>query len=774
MPATPQFSPEFQETLRRAYELARRKRHEFVTLEHLLYALTEDPQAVLAFDAFHINRKQLRAKLDRFFSKHFETLPQGNNQYDLIETIAVNRVLNEALAHAVSAEMQSIHGGHILIHILEEPDSHAAYLLQEGGMDLYSLKRFVSHGIFPDSNSPEHQRHRRRKKSKSNNEESSEWFIEDQEEEAQPRDFLATYTRNLNQAAARGEIDPLIGRDREIERIIQILGRRRKNNPVLVGDPGVGKTAIVEGLALRIHQGLVPKALADATIFELDMGGLIAGTKYRGQFEERLKGVVQRLMEHKNAILFIDEIHTIVGAGQVSGGTLDASNLLKPALASGKLRCIGSTTHEEYKASFERDRALGRRFQRVDIFEPSIEDTILILEGLRPRYEAHHQVRYEQGAIESAVRLAARYINERYLPDKAIDVIDEAGARDRMRMQPTHRVTVNDIEKVVALMARIPERSVSASEESKLRDLEEKLKAQIYGQDEAIEKICSAIQLARAGLRSGEKPIGNFLFCGPTGVGKTELAKQLAKTLGIELIRFDMSEYQERHTVSRLIGAPPGYVGFDQGGLLTDAIRKHPHSVLLLDEIEKAHPDLYNILLQVMDHATLTDNNGRKADFRNVILIMTTNAGAHEMASRPIGFEAEAKPDPRRGMRALERTFTPEFRNRLDAIIFFSGLSREVIYKIVEKEIRLLGEQLGERKVQVEITDAAKEWLAQRGYDPQFGARPMARTVEQAIKKPLAKLILFGPLRNGGKVLFDVEGGELVPRVVDQSSSDLH
>ncbi|MBZ0121473.1 MAG: AAA family ATPase, partial [Sandaracinaceae bacterium] len=580
---------------------------------------------------------------------------------------------------------------------------------------------------------------------------------EEDDEGGRRVDPLEAYCIDLMKEAGEGRIDPLIGRALELDRTIQVLCRRRKNNPVFVGEPGVGKTAIAEGLALHVHEGSVPAVLSNAKIYALDMGALLAGTKYRGQFEERLKGVIKRLQEIEGAILFIDEIHTIVGAGATTGSSMDASNILKPALASGKIRCIGSTTFEEFKGAFDRDRALARRFQKIDVGEPSIPDTIQILEGLRSRYEEHHGVTYEEGALEAAVKLAAKHITERFLPDKAIDVIDEAGAQDRMRSEPTGKVSVRDVERVVAKMARVPEKTVSAAEQDKLKDLEDELKKSIFGQDDAIEKMASAIKLARAGLRTGEKPIGNFLFSGPTGVGKTELARQLAKVLGTELIRFDMSEYQERHTVSRLIGAPPGYVGFDQGGLLTDAVRKNPYCVLLLDEIEKAHPDLFNVLLQVMDHATLTDNNGRKADFRNVVLIMTTNAGAREMSSRQVGFGMEAsQADATRAKSAIERTFSPEFRNRLDAWVLFNGLSRDVILKVVDKEARLLQEQLEERKITIELSDAAREWLADAGYDPAFGARPMGRTVETHMKKPLAEAVLFGELKNGGRVRFDV------------------
>ena len=755
--AAPMIAKELQSSLRRAYEEARKRRHELVTLEHVLFSLLDDPKAGKALQACHANKKKLREQLDAFLSTAIQPLPAEYTDdpdfdaYEPQQTLAVERVLQRAAIHALSSEMKQIDGGNVLVQMFNERDSHAAFLLTQAGVTQFDLKRYVSHGIGPDegeagSSGP-----------RGDDDDGDVSPDGEDEGEDEEKSALERYTQNLNQAAADGDIDPLIGRDKELERTIQVLGRRRKNNPILVGEPGVGKTAIAEGLALYIHEGRVPDVLKTATVFSLDMGALLAGTKFRGQFEERLKGVIKELMAHENAVLFIDEIHTIVGAGAVSGGSMDASNILKPALAAGKLRCIGSTTHQEYKASFERDRALGRRFQKIDVNEPSVDDAILILEGLRGRYEEHHGVKYLEGALEQAVRLSAKHINERHLPDKAIDVIDEAGAFDRMRKEPLHKVDVRDIERVVASMAKIPEKTVSSQEETKLQDLGSDLKGVVFGQDEAVDRMVGAIKLSRAGLRTGEKPIANFLFSGPTGVGKTELARQLAKSLGVELIRFDMSEYQERHTVSRLIGAPPGYVGFDQGGLLTDAVRKQPYSVLLLDEIEKAHPDLFNILLQVMDHASLTDNNGRKADFRNTVVVMTTNAGAREMATRHIGFDnAERTQDTSRAMAAIEKLFAPEFRNRLDAIVLFNGLSREVIRKVVDKEVRLLGEQLVERKVTVTISDAAREWLAEKGYDPQFGARPMARTVEENLKKPLAEFILFGALRNGGTAHFDV------------------
>ncbi|MCB9591480.1 MAG: ATP-dependent Clp protease ATP-binding subunit ClpA [Sandaracinaceae bacterium] len=739
--SSPMIARELQATLRKAYEEAQRMRHEYVTLEHLLLALLDDPKASKALEACGVDRTRLRKKLVTFF-EGIAQLPEGVES-EPHQTLAVERVLQRAAIHAISSEMKVIDGANVLVQLFYERESHAVYLLDQEGVQQFDLKRYVSHGIHSDGSTED------------------DAFVgngeDDEEGEGRRVDPLEAYCVDLMAEAADGHIDPLIGRDKELERTIQVLCRRRKNNPVFVGEPGVGKTAIAEGLALKVHDGKVPKVLADSKIYALDMGALLAGTKYRGQFEERLKGVIKRLKEIEGAILFIDEIHTIVGAGATTGSSMDASNILKPALASGKIRCIGSTTFEEFKGAFDRDRALARRFQKIDVGEPSIEETKLILQGLQSRYEEHHGVKYDVDAIEAAAKLAAKHITERFLPDKAIDVIDEAGAFDRMRDAPTGRVTVLDIERVVSRMARVPEKTVSSNEQGRLKDLEAELKKHIFGQDDAVEKIASAIKLSRAGLRVGDKPIGNFLFSGPTGVGKTELARQLANVLGVELIRFDMSEYQERHTVSRLIGAPPGYVGFDQGGLLTDGIRKHPYCVLLLDEIEKAHEDLFNVMLQVMDSATLTDNVGRKSDFRNVVLIMTTNAGAREMNTRAIGFGKDgSQSDASRATKAIERTFSPEFRNRLDAWVLFSGLSREVILKVVDKEVRLLTEQLAERNVTVEVTDEAREWLADHGYDAAFGARPMGRTVETHMKKALAEAILFGELKNGGTVLFDV------------------
>ncbi len=742
--ATPLIAKELQASFRQALQDAKAMRHEYLTLEHLLLALSKEAKTQKVLAACGASVKRLRQRLETFLKDTVEKLPEGVSA-EPQQTIGIERVLQRAAIHALSADQKVIEGGDVLVAMFREDESHALYLLQQEGVTRLDLLNYLSHGITKGADG----------------EEEAEAQPSGPEEEGAPvRDPLKSFAVNLMVEAEEGRIDPLIGRQRELERTLQVLCRRRKNNPIYVGDSGVGKTAIAEGLALRIHEGNVPDALKGAVIYSLDMGAVLAGTKFRGQFEERLKGVLKALQKQPNAILFIDEIHTIVGAGATTGGgSIEASNILKPVLASGRLRCIGSTTYQEYKASFERDRALGRRFQKIEIGEPSLEDSVLILQGLKSRYEEHHSVTYDDAAIRGAVELAAKYINERFLPDKAIDVIDEAGAADRLRPveQRTGRVTLHDVEAVVAKMAKVPEKSVSASERDSLANLEPQLRAVIYGQDPAIHELVAAIKLARSGLRSPEKPIGSFLFSGPTGVGKTELAKQLARVLGVEFLRFDMSEYSEQHTVSRLIGAPPGYVGFDQGGLLTDAIRKHPYSVLLLDEIEKAHPELFNVLLQVMDHATLTDNNGRKADFRNVVLILTTNAGAREMSSKTVGFgDTVAGPDASKAKKAIERTFTPEFRNRLDGWILFAGLSPDTILQVVDKEVRLLQEQLQEKLVTLELSAAARGWLAENGYDPHFGARPMARLVDQQLKKALAESLLFGELRSGGTARFEL------------------
>ncbi len=745
--AGPIIAKELQETLRRAFDDAAEKRFEYVTLEHLLMALLDEPKARKAIRALGGNIDRLRGRLEEFLDEHSTRVPDGA-RHETQQTLAVERVLQRAAIHAISSEMKMIDGGNVLVQLLKEEDSHAVWLLSQEGISSFDLKQYVAHGVRPDGMSDgEALAHPG----------AGEDADVDEDGEPVVKDPLEAFATDLNAEAEAGRIDPLIGRALELERTVQVLCRRRKNNPVYVGEPGVGKTAIAEGLALRIHQGNVPEVLLGARIFSLDMGSLIAGTKFRGQFEERLKGVIKRVQEIEDAILFIDEMHTIVGAGATTGSSMDASNILKPALASGKIRCIGSTTFTEYK-HIERDRALARRLQKIDVLEPTLSETVEILKGLRSRYEEHHDVKYDDDAIEAAAKLANKHILERFLPDKAIDVIDEAGAADRMKSEKdrTRRVTIADVERVVAKMARVPVESVTAKERDQLQKLEPALAAQIFGQDDALQKVVDAITLSRAGLRADRKPVGSFLFAGPTGVGKTELARQLAKALGVELHRFDMSEYGERHSVSRLIGAPPGYVGFDQGGLLTDAVRKHPHSVLVLDEIEKAHPELFNILLQVMDDARLTDNNGREADFRNVVLIMTTNAGASEATEKVVGFgasdDASVKAFQRsRSKNAIEKMFRPEFRNRLDAIIHFDGLSLDVIRKVVDKEVALLSEALVEKEVAILLTDEARDWLAEHGYDPAMGARPMGRLIEQELKKPIAKALVFGDLGPGKK-----------------------
>ncbi|MCB9633676.1 MAG: ATP-dependent Clp protease ATP-binding subunit ClpA [Sandaracinus sp.] len=761
--AGPIIAKALQATLRRAFDAAAEARHEYVTLEHLLLALLDDPSAKRALAACGGNVKRLRAKLEDFIDEHAEVVPD-DMPYEVQQTMAVERVLQAAAVHAISSEMKEIDGGNVLVQLFRVPDSHAVFFLGEEGISQFDLKRWVSHGVAPDGSTDADGLSFPGGAGADGDE-------EDEEGEPKPKDPLEAFTTDLNAEAEAGRIDPLVGRDREVERTIQVLCRRRKNNPVYVGEPGVGKTAIAEGLALRIHEGTVPEVLKEARVYALDLGALLAGTKFRGQFEERLKGVMKRLEEMPHAILFVDEMHTIVGAGATTGSSMDASNILKPALASGKIRMIGSTTFSEFK-HVERDRAFARRLQKIEVLEPTVDETIEILRGLLPRYEEHHDVKYDEDAVIAAARLAAKHIVDRFLPDKAIDVIDECGAADRMKDEKlrTRRVTAEDVEKVVSKIARVPVESVSAQERDQLKDLEPKLKAQIFGQDDAIEAITDAITLQRAGLRADRKPVGSFLFAGPTGVGKTELARQLADKMGVELHRFDMSEYGERHSVSRLIGAPPGYVGFDQGGLLTDAIRKHPHSVVVLDEIEKAHPELFNILLQVMDNAKLTDNNGREADFRNVVLILTTNAGAQEAQEKVVGFgsgsDAALKEIQKgKSKAAIERMFTPEFRNRLDAVVYFTGLTREVIRKVVDKEVGLLQEVLGAKDVTIDLSNEAREWLADHGYDPRMGARPMARLVEKEIKRPVAKAMVFGELRDaGGVVHVEVKDDALVLR----------
>ena len=739
-------SKELEGTLNTALKEAKSRRHEYVCLEHLLYALLQDKDASGAIINCGGDIDRLRKGLEEFFQNHLETLP-GGSDHQPQQTLSFHRVLQRAVIHAQSAEKKEINGGNLLIAMFREPDSYAVYLLQEQGITRFDLVNYVSHGISKIAAAEEW--------SQSEEEQSEE---EKPDRRVKP---LEAFAVNLVAKAQQGNIDPLIGRDDEIERTIHVLCRRRKNNPIYVGDPGVGKTALAEGLALKIHHGKVPDVLKNAVIYALDMGALLAGTKFRGDFEARLKGVLAGLKKLPNSILFIDEIHTIVGAGATSGGSMDASNILKPALASGELKCIGSTTYHDYKSYFERDRALARRFQRIEVPEPSQDEAYKILEGLKPHYEKHHGVHYSTGAIRAAVQLSAKHINDRKLPDKAIDVIDEVGAA--VKIQPPDKrkksIGAKDIERIVAKIAKIPPRSVSTSDKEQLQNLDRDLKLTVFGQDTAIDTLTSTIRLSRSGLGHPEKPIGCFLFSGPTGVGKTEVAKQLAHTMGIEFIRFDMSEYMEKHTVSRLIGAPPGYVGFDQGGLLTDAINRNPYAVLLLDEIEKAHPDLFNILLQVMDHAALTDNNGKKADFRNIILIMTTNAGAREMSGTPLGFGARSNAG--KGKEAIEKMFSPEFRNRLDAMIVFNSLSMDIIERVVDKFIIELDHQLNEKKVFLQLTVKARRWLAEKGYDPSFGARPMARLIQNEIKRVLADEILFGQLQSGGKVEVDESEGKL-------------
>jgi ATP-dependent Clp protease ATP-binding subunit ClpA len=753
---------ELQSTLNIAFQEAVRRRHEFVTLEHLLVALLQEKTGSEVLVACGCNLEKTKRQLEEFFRDNIEPLPEGIEQPPA-PTASFERVLARAAMQAESAGTYTIDGGNVLAAMFQERRSQAVHLLEAQKITRLDVLSFISHGIAKspgESEIPEH--------------------VGEQEESPQrSRDPLAAFTVNLIERAKANKIDPLIGRENEVQRTVQVLCRRRKNNPIYVGDSGVGKTAIAEGLALKIQRAEVPDALKESEIYMLDMGALIAGTKYRGEFEQRLKAVIKELQKKPGVILFIDEIHTIVGAGAVSGGSMDASNILKPALASGELRCIGSTTYPEYKASFERDKALARRFQKIDIVEPSVEDTIKILKGLKSYYEEYHGVTYPEEAIQAAAELAAKHINDRCLPDKAIDVIDEVGAAVKLTPsseRSSKEITQEDVEAVVARIARIPAKSVSGSDKERLQKLEEELKEVIFGQDHAIGQVVRAIKLSRSGLGNLTKPIGSFLFSGPTGVGKTELAKQLARVLGINFLRFDMSEYMEKHTVSRLIGAPPGYVGFDQGGLLTDAIGKTPHAVLVLDEIEKAHPDLFNILLQVMDHASLTDNNGKKADFRNVILIMTTNAGARELTAEDIGFKAAAAPSTTetkttatdkpgigitKGKDAIERTFSPEFRNRLDGWIAFNQLTLKEILKVVDKFVDEVRVQLQEKNVTLKLTEAARQWLANKGFDRQFGARPMARLIQQKIKEPLADQLLFGKLEHGGKVKVDEEKGEI-------------
>jgi ATP-dependent Clp protease ATP-binding subunit ClpA len=731
---------ELELTFAAAIKEAKHRRHEFFTLEHILYAILHDATGRRILYHCGADLDNLKERLEKFFEERSEKLPEGVEQ-DPIQTLAVQRVLQRALMHVQGAEKKEVDAGDILAAVFFEENSYAVYFLKSQGISRLDVLSYISHGIskVSDSEDPEFQS-----------------FSSPQDQQNRKTGALESFTVNLVQKAAQGLIDPLIGRDEEIMRTLQILGRRSKNNPIFVGDPGVGKTAIAEGLALKIHKKEVPPSFFNVEIFALDMGALLAGTKFRGDFEARLKGVIQELKKKRGAILFIDEIHTVVGAGATSGGSMDASNILKPVLVAGGLRCIGSTTYEEYKNHFEKDRALSRRFQKVEIREPSVDETYRILQGLRPYYEEHHGVKYTDGSLRAAAELAGRYINDRYLPDKAIDVIDETGASMRLKKDKRLRkiVGIRDIETVVARMAKIPARSVTSTDQLRLQSLDEELKGAVFGQDLAIEMLVKAIKRSRAGLRIPDKPTGSFLLIGPTGVGKTEVAKQLARIMGVSFLRFDMSEYMEKHTVSRLVGAPPGYIGFDQGGLLTDSIRKQPHTVLLLDEIEKAHPDLFSILLQVMDHATLTDNTGKKADFRNVILLMTSNAGAREMNAPLIGFAGGEPQDTRvaKGMKAVENLFSPEFRNRLDGIIPFNGLNIGIMERIVDKFLAEIEEQLAEKKISFELSPGAKRWLAESGYDSRFGARPLARFIQSEVKDILADEILFGRLVKGGRV----------------------
>jgi ATP-dependent Clp protease ATP-binding subunit ClpA len=743
-------SPELQATLQRAVDDVRGRRHEYLTLEHLLLSVLDDPTGVDIITKCGGDTEKLRGDLERFLEEEVEELPDGEDSGP-DQTLAFQRVLQRAAMHVQAAGRAQMTTGNVLASMFRERDSHAVYLLEKQGITRFDVINYISHGVSKVDTGGGPVVPRTRGVSD-----------EDGQEDSKIANPLESFCVDLTERAKEGKIDPLIGRADELERMIQVLSRRRKNNPLLIGEPGVGKTALAEGLALRIVDKEVPESLLECKVYSLDMTAVLAGTRYRGDFEERLKAVMKVLIGDPKAILFIDEIHNIIGAGATSGGTMDAANILKPPLSNGELRCIGSTTFKDYRQAFERDRALSRRFQRIDIGEPTIPEAIEILKGLKSRYEEHHNVKYTDAAISAAVELSARHISGAHLPDKAIDVIDEAGAKVRL-MKPENRpdeIRPNLIEDVVAKIARIPTRSVSTQDKTKLQNLEGELKRLIYGQDEAIDRLCTVIKLSRAGLGNPNKPTGNFLFAGPTGVGKTELAKQLASVLGVEFIRFDMSEYMEKHTVSRLIGAPPGYVGFDQGGQLTDAINKHPYSVVLLDEIEKAHPDLFNILLQVMDHATLTDNNGRKSDFRNVILIMSSNAGSREMAAGKIGF-GDSIADGKDGKKALERVFTPEFRNRLDATVFFSALPVDVIRKVARKFLDELEGQLQEKKVAIEVSPAAIDWFVEHGYDKAMGARPMARLVQNTLKAPLANEILFGKLSSGGVAHVDVKNGEI-------------
>lgn len=732
-------------SLNLAFRQAKESRHEFMTVEHLLLALLDNPSAIDVLGACGADMSIIRANLLEFIQETTPIIPLDEEERETQPTLGFQRVLQRAVFHVQSSGKNEVSGSNVLVAIFSEQESQAAYILKKSGVSRLDIVNYISHGIAKiDQN-------------------SASSSIEEGEQVAteEPR-TIENFSVNLNEEALKGNIDPLVGRDKELERTLQVLGRRRKNNPLFVGEAGVGKTAIAEGLANLIVNEEVPEFLSNATIYSLDMGALLAGTKYRGDFEKRFKALLKDLETDDNAILFIDEIHTIIGAGAASGGMLDASNLIKPLLSAGKLRCLGSTTYQEYQSIFEKDRALARRFQKIDIVEPSVEDTTKILQGLKEKYETHHGIRYTNAALRAAAQLSAKYINERFLPDKAIDVIDEAGAKQQLIAPSKRKKTISntDIESIVAKMARIPEKSVSSTEKDSLKTLDRNLKLVVFGQDQAIEELTSVIRLSRAGLADDEKPVGSFLFAGPTGVGKTEVTKQLAKILGVELLRYDMSEYMEKHAVSRLIGAPPGYVGYEQGGLLTDAVIKHPHAVVLLDEIEKAHEDVYNILLQVMDHGTLTDNNGRKADFRNIILVLTTNAGVQETVRQSIGFKQQDHSLD--AMSEINKVFSPEFRNRLDNIVWFNHLTNEVIQQVVDKFIVELQAKLDEKGVSLELTDEAKKWLAEHGYDKAMGARPMSRLIQEKLKKELANELLFGELTNGGVAKVDVKKDKLV------------
>jgi len=745
---------ELEVSLHMAFVEARQKRHEFITVEHLLMALLDNPSAIEVLKACGAKIEELRKQLTEFVQQHTPTVA-GTEDVDTQPTLGFQRVIQRAILHVQSSGKKEVTGANVLVAIYGEKDSHAVYYLHQQGINRLDVVNFISHGISKVPRNPAQK-------------EESEV---ETEVDANAGGALESFTQNLNIQAQNGKVDPLIGRDKELERVIQILCRRRKNNPLLVGEAGVGKTAIAEGLAWRVVQGTVPEILSKFVVYALDMGALLAGTKYRGDFEQRLKAVLKQLNENPNAVLFIDEIHTLIGAGAASGGTLDASNLLKPALSSGQLKCIGATTYTEYRGIFEKDHALSRRFQKIDVLEPSVDETVQILRGLKSRFESHHGVKYSEAALTSAAELSARYINDRHLPDKAIDVIDEAGAAQRILPKSKQRkvISKNEIEEIIAKIARIPAKNVSTNDRFALKTLDRDLKAVVFGQDKAIDALSSAIKMARSGLGNPNKPIGSFLFSGPTGVGKTEVARQLAYVLGVELLRFDMSEYMERHAVSRLIGAPPGYVGFDQGGLLTEQITKHPYSVLLLDEIEKAHPDIFNIMLQVMDHGTLTDNNGRKADFRNVVIIMTTNAGAESLTKSTMGFTTDKRAGDE--LAEIKKMFTPEFRNRIDAIVSFAPLDESIILRVVDKFLMQLEAQLQEKRVEANFTDALRVYLSKRGFDPQMGARPMARLIQDTIRRALADELLFGRLSGGGKVTIDVDEANEIQLLFDEETA---